>query len=509
MTNTDSLSSFNTIENASDLYAHLRRTRPRTRRDLKNYVKVFLGIDVPDTKICPEHNSPMDYLWYTYHESSFANGESNHKPQIPNHKPRTTNNDAIIWANRAGGKTELAAIATLADCVFKPGCQVRILGGSGEQAGRMYEYLTGFLNTGFEQFLAGPVLKDKCHFTNGSAVEVLTQSATSVRGQHVHKLRCDELELFDEDVFAAAKFTTHSTAGITAAMEMISTMHRPFGLMQRVVSSAGRFGTPIFKWCVWEVIERCTDRSCSRCPLWPDCGGKAKKAVGYLKIDDCITQMRRASRAAFEAEMLCKKPSLENVVFDEFEPAVHVQSIDYNPALPLYRALDFGFVNPFVCLWIQVDDAGLVRVIDEYVRSRATIDVHAEEIKSRTPIPEEQLAGTFCDPAGKSVNDVTGSSAVRELRALGIVTRFRRSSVLEGIELIRRAIRSGDGRSSLIISPRCQRLIEAMQCYHYPEFGSSADELPLKDGLYDHPIDALRYFFVNYNRPSKTTSRRY
>jgi len=421
----------------------------------------------------------------------------------------TKNADCIIWANRAGGKTELAAVATLLDCLFKSNCQVRILGGSGEQAGRMYEYLMGFLNHGFEQFLAGPVRKAKCRFINGSSVEVLTQSATSVRGQHIQKLRCDELELFDEDVFAAAKFTTHSTPGVTAAMELISTMHQPYGLMQKVVSSAPKFGTPIFKWCIWEVIEKCIDRSCSQCPLWPDCQGKAKAANGYLKIDDCITQMRRASRAGWEAEMLCKRPSRQNVVFDEFDPAVHVQPLDYDPNLPLYRALDFGFVNPFVCLWIQVDGAGIVRVIDEYVRSRATIDVHAEQIRNRTPVPEEQVTATFCDPAGKSVNDVTGTSVVRELRALGIAVRFKRSGILEGIELIRRAIRSGDGQSTLIISPRCPRLIEAMECYHYPESGSSAGELPLKDGLYDHPIDALRYFFVNHNHPVKTNTRRY
>jgi len=155
-----------------------------------------------------------------------------------------------------------------------------------------------------------------------------------------------------------------------------------------------------------------------------------------------------------------------------------------------------------------VDDTGIVRVIDEYIRTRATIDVHAGEIKSRTPVSEERVAATFCDPAGAGVNDVTGTSVVRELRTLGIMVRFRRSGILEGIELIRRAIRSGEGQSTLIISPRCQRLIEALQCYHYSQSGS-AGELPLKDGLYDHPIDALRYFFVNYNRPTKTTTRRY
>lgn len=491
------------IEKAAQIYAELRRTRPSKRRDLKNYVKVFLGIDIPNRKICPYHNSPMDYLWHCF-SADFPNLRGT------SHERRATKNaDCIIWANRAGGKTELAAVATLMDCIFKPNCQVRILGGSGEQAGRMYEYLTGFLHNGFEQFLAGPVFKAKCRFTNGSAVEVLTQSPTSVRGQHVQKLRCDELELFDEDVFAAAKFTTQSTENLTAAMELISTMHRPYGLMQKAVSSAPQFGTPVFKWCIWEVIEKCTDRNCSQCPLLDDCQGKAKVADGYLKIDDCITQMHRASRAGWEAEMLCIKPSRENVVFDEFDPNIHIQPVDYDPNIPLYRALDFGFVNPFVCLWIQVDGTGIVRVIDEYIRTRATIDVHAGEIKSRTPVPEEQVAATFCDPAGAGVNDVTGTSVVRELRTLGIMVRFRQSGILEGIELIRRAIRSGDGQSTITISPKCQRLIEAMQCYHYPQFGSIDSELPLKDGLYDHPIDALRYFFINYNRPTKTTTRRY
>jgi hypothetical protein len=484
---------------AGALYERLRRVRPQTREDLKNYVKVFLGIDVPDRCICPDHRSPLDYLWH-----GFSADFPQPRAAGPHHA------DAVVWANRAGGKTELAAVATLLDGIFKPNCQIRILGGSGEQSGRMYEYLVAFLQKGFEGFLSDRIRKDRCRFANGSSVEVLTQSATSVRGQHVQKLRCDEVELFDEEVFSAAKFTTQSKNDVTAGMELISTMHRPYGIMQREVSAAAGAGVPIFKWCIWETIEKCTGRNCSRCPLWGDCRGRAKAACGYLQIDDCITQMRRSSRAGWEAEMLCIKPSLENVVFGEFDPAIHVKAVDYHASLPLYRALDFGFVNPFVCLWIQVDEEGRVRVIDEYVRSRATIDVHAEQMKARTPGTEEQVTATFCDPAGTSQSDITGTSVVRELRGLGIATRCRRSGVLEGIELIRRAIRSGDGSSSLVISPRCPRLIEAMQCYHYPDSGRAASgELPFKDGVHDHPIDALRYFFSNYYRSSRATTRRY
>jgi hypothetical protein len=51
-----------------------------------------------------------------------------------------------------------------------------------------------------------------------------------------------------------------------------------------------------------------------------------------------------------------------------------------------------------------------------------------------------------------------------------------------------------------------------------PSFGEQTEEnldvgenseLPVKDGVYDHPIDALRYFFVNYKNRGKTISRRY
>jgi hypothetical protein len=488
------------VTGVARLYESLRRTKPTTKQDLKNYIKVFLGIDVPDKKICPEHNNPLDYLWHSFN-SDFTN-------------PKPANADCIVWANRGGGKTDLAAVATLLDCVFKPDCQVRILAGSEDQAGRMYQYLTGFLRNGFDKFLVGPVRKAGCQFLNGSAVDVLTQSQASVRGQHIQKLRCDEVELFDPDVFNAAKFTTQSLESIIAAMESISTMHKPYGLMQKLVSSilslpSSVLRPPIFKWCVWETIEKCVDRNCSQCPLWGDCAGKAKQADGYLKIDDCITQMRRSSRPGWEAEMLCLKPNLENVVFDQFDHTIHIRPVDYDPNLPLYRSLDFGFANPFVCLWLQVDTEGVVRVIDEYVRSRVTIDAHAAELKTRTPGGESRVVATFCDPAGAGANDVTGTSAVRELRSLGINVRYRRSGITEGIELIRRAIRAGDGKSRLVISPQCPRLIEALTCYHYPD-SQTDNELPLKDGLYDHPIDALRYFFINHaGNTAKSITRRY
>jgi hypothetical protein len=62
------------IEKVSDVYSKLRRKAPATKNDLKNYIKVFLGVNIPDRKICAEHSSPMDYLFH--HQSSFIHHRS-------------------------------------------------------------------------------------------------------------------------------------------------------------------------------------------------------------------------------------------------------------------------------------------------------------------------------------------------------------------------------------------------------------------------------------------------
>jgi hypothetical protein len=491
---------------AAEVPGAVREVPPATRDELRRYVQDHLGVEVPDRRICPGHSSPMDYLWHSFSvdfPGCTAAGGLNAGPQV-------RSGDAIVWANRGGGKTRMAAVATLLDALFKPHCQIRILGGSGEQSLRMYEYLAAFTQQSCPESLAEPLRKGRCRFTTGAAVEVLKQSATSVRGTHVQKLRCDEVELFRDEVFAAAKFTTLSTDQIVAAMELISTMHRPYGLMQREVAAAAGAGVPVFQWCVWETIEKCVGRTCSQCSLWGDCQGRASAACGYLKIDDCITQMRRSSRAGWEAEMLCIRPARDNVVFGEFDLDTHVRPVDYDPGLPLYRSLGFGFVHPFVCLWIQVDPEGTVRVIDEYVRRQATLACHAAVIKTRTPCPEERVAATFCDPAGQGRSQSTGLRLIDELRSFGILTKYRRSEIVEGLELIRRAIRSGDGRSSLVISPTCPRLIEALRCYHYRDAArAGGSEEPVKDGVSDHPIDTLRYFFINHRHGKPTRIRRY
>ncbi len=473
------------------LAAALLGARPRSRATLRRFVRTVYGLDIPARAVCPGHAAPLDYL-----EQSFL------------HPGR----DLVVWACRGGAKTRLGAIATHLDAVFRPGCQTRILGGSLEQSEKMYAYLSAVWEGAAADALARPPTAKRTALANGSAVEVLTQSARAVRGLRVHRLRCDEVDEFSPEVWQAAQFVTQSGRDghgepLAAQLEAFSTMHRPAGPMAALVDRAGGPGPRLLAWCLWEVIERCgPDRSCSRCPLWADCGGRARQAAGYLAIDDAVAQCRRASRRAWETEMLCLRPSGEGLVFPEFDPAVHVAPVRWDGALPLYRGLDFGYANPFVCLWVQVrgaeagaprgrgpDLSGVqVRVLAEYVARERPIADHARAMADRDPGP---VARTYGDPAGWQRSDVTGTGPCHELGRLGIRVRTPRAGVLEGIELIRRLLkpRPAGGGPGLVVDPSCTWLVRALGTYHWQEAPSGVRrEVPAKDGA-DHPMDALRY----------------
>ena len=466
-----------TERNTVAVIERMRACRPRSEAELGAYVQAFLGLQVPSVRICEGHDSPLDYLAFaTLHQQE-------------------SRGDRVVWANRGGGKTQLAAVASLLDCVFLPDCAVRILGGSEEQSQRMYGYLKGSLELGFARYLGAKVTARGCEFRNGSDVQVLAQSHRSVRGHHVQRLRCDEVELFDPEVWQAAQLITQSRSGIPARLEALSTMHRPAGLMHEIITGAADSGIRKFQWCLWEVIQRCVGRSCSQCCLWEDCRGRAQQGRGYYAIDDAIAQKRRASEFTWRAEMLCRTPQLHDVVFAEFDPAVHVRPMSYDPNLPLYRTIDFGFSNPLACLFIQVDADDNVRVIDEHLKSHTTLAEHARLIKARYPHPVE---ATYCDPAGRSRQEITGTAATQELAALGMPTRSRPSRILEGVGLIRDFLAPADGPPRLYVAGRCEQLIRALQALRYArESGGVLSELPEKDGVHDHVVDALRYFFVN------------
>jgi hypothetical protein len=166
--------------------------------------------------------------------------------------------------------------------------------------------------------------------------------------------------------------------------------------------------------------------------------------------------------------------------------------------------VDFGFVNPFVCLWIVVTQEGEIHVIDEHVRRENVLHEHLVEMEGRRWGRARWIG---CDPAGSGKNDQTATSNIELLRRRGYRVRTSGSRIVDGIEKIRAALQPAAASPLLFVHRRCEQLIKALECYHYNP--AARGENPEKDGVHDHLIDALRYFFVNRGRGEAVGGRRY
>jgi hypothetical protein len=271
--------------------------------ELLDFVEVFWGVCIPKAKVCPEHSPPAEYIAAAFFEEVL---------------------DCVCWANRSGGKTFNGALVTWLDSVFKTGCETKILGGSGEQSLRMYEHMKGFITPPFQHLVEGEALRTRTHLVNGSNIQILTASTKSVRGPHPQKLKLDEVDEFKDRIYEAALLIPKSARGIRAGVQIYSTMHKAYGLMNRVITEAAESGYRVFKWCVFDVMERCDGRDCDTCELWEDCEGRAQQADGFYPIEDAISARRKVSRETWESEMLCKMPSQEGLIYKEFDLSVHV-----------------------------------------------------------------------------------------------------------------------------------------------------------------------------------------
>ncbi|MEC9373938.1 MAG: hypothetical protein VYC34_08845, partial [Planctomycetota bacterium] len=468
----------------------IRDVRPETPEQLHRWLSLVLNLSIPAAPLIPSHSAPFHYLCHAFFEDK--------PPSIPR--------DCVVWAPRAGGKTFLGALATALDLLFKPGIEVRILAGSLEQSTRMHDHLRALFHSPLlSPFLDGPVTRRRLRLTNGSTAhqrsvaELLAQSETSVRGARPQKLRCDEVELFKPEVWRAAQLMprTRNCGGITAhaAVECFSTLHKPVGLMADLVASChpdaeGGPARTLFRWSVIDVLENCPPhRDCKTCPLLEDCDSRAKEARGHITIEDAIAMKRRVSNDTWQSEMLCIRPARQDLVFPEFNPELHVVHDDPPPTsgVPLC-AMDFGFRSPAVILWANLDDDGVLRILDEHVRGGVPIQRHIETLRAA---PWPRPAWIAIDPAGTQTSDQTATSNAAILRRASYSLRIRRLPLHHGLSAIRARLDPAAGGPTLFIHARCKKLIAAFQQYRWPPENPFASN-PVKDGA-DHPIDALRY----------------
>ncbi|MBL8763456.1 MAG: hypothetical protein JNM07_04220 [Phycisphaerae bacterium] len=322
---------------------------PRNEDELHAWLIRALRVHVPRRGLA-DGDGPFEYLAHAFFEGR-PPGRRAGSPAAPGGREARPG-DCVVWANRGGGKTFLAAVATVLDLVFKKGIEVRLLGGSLEQSRRMHEHLSRLLRMKELAADVGP-LKPKITargavLANRSRAEVMAQSERSVRGTRVQKVRCDEADLFQPDVWHAVQLTTRSIdlAGpwgdsVLGSVEALSTMHRPMGLMRSIVRACetpavaldplggGEPARRLIRWGVTDVLEPCpATRSCQRCCLWDECLGRAKgrapEQAGHVRIDDAAAMKTRVPLEVWRSEMLCLGVSRGSCVYPDFDRKEHV-----------------------------------------------------------------------------------------------------------------------------------------------------------------------------------------
>jgi len=164
------------------------------------------------------------------------------------------------------------------------------------------------------------------------------------------------------------------------------------------------------------------------------------------------------------------------------------------------RAIDFGYTDPFVVLWIAEDEDRRLYVYREFYRRKMLMADVVREI-AKVEGWETESTGTggagirlAGEPTRDPIHGATyadwAASGRAELRAMGISTRKADKDILGGIRTVAGMLRvRGDGRPRLHISPACSNLIREFGVYQWDRRA----EKP-KEGHDDHALDALRYY---------------
>lgn len=480
----------------------------RSRSDIWLAVYQRFGVKLPHKAFTPGHSTPLDFVSDAYL-----------RPDV----------DCAAWACRSGGKTLAASI--LAALEFRRdanlGLSARVLAGSEHQATNLYGYWRNWCYRSLADLLHGEPQQKLTSIGRGT-FEILAASQKRVRGPKVQRLFEDELDEIDPEVDAAAAGMIASREGMPGRTVYTSTWHRVDGPMARLMDG-GANGVRIYRWNLWEALAKCPrerhddGRGCSACPLCEPCMAKAREldpgarvgiaasGTGLYQIDDAAKAFQKVGVATWESEYLCLRPSVEGLVYQDFNPQVH--GIDAAPdGLTVFRSIDWG-LGCFVCLWIgESRSTGTHYVLDTYEAREGTIPQHVAYIKRHRL---QDVKATYCDPAGVSRNDQTGKSNVEVFREAGIRCEYTTAPSLRdvhnGIRLVRDALRPASGLPRLrYVRSNGNRAFErSMQSYRNRKVNNVWIDDPADPQEFEHVPDALRYYFVNRTVPRAVGVRGY
>lgn len=199
--------------------------------------------------------------------------------------------------------------------------------------------------------------------------------------------------------------------------------------------------------------------------------------------------------------------SRRGAVYKDWRKKLHVvEPFEFPKDTYRARAIDFGYVNAFVCLWagrmprdIQHGERTITKgtwvFYDEHYEAERLLGYHASRIKDRA----WQYGNAFYGPcyADHDAQDAA------ELRAHGVATVPANKDVWGGIELIQKLLMpNAVGCPGILVTSNCENLIREFPAYRYPEGTKINNPRELPVAKADHALDAARYLCFSEHKRS-------
>lgn len=190
--------------------------------------------------------------------------------------------------------------------------------------------------------------------------------------------------------------------------------------------------------------------------------------------------------------------SREGLVYDIFDRSIHVIRREQMPVLQTrFRAIDFGFSNPFVTQWWGLDNDGRMYLYREIYYTQRTVKVHSLQINGLSG--SETITATVAD------HDAEDRATLRENEIDSVPAK---KAIRPGIDaVIERLKVQGDGKprlflveDSLVEEDRTLRerglptcALEEFGSYAWPKSKPDRNDNEVPVDAYNHSLDALRY----------------
>lgn len=534
----------------------------QTKDELSQFIQLFFGLHLPDHTVSRyADTNPLDIIWKVYDICVNKNNPDDIE-------------ELLYVAGRGSGKTLGMAIVELLVMLHdaRDVCHVgailtqakrcyeyqtkfmlspRIRPILEDKTVAQEERVLQKLNMEKSMFLV-----DDEHVT----LEVLPCTLKACNGPHVPLVVTDEIDTVSGEGLKAFKEISGmlDSKGDKRALRVgISTRKSRYGLMNKMIEDAEQAGRHVFRWTAFEFTKRCPDErsgikptasyhiqdtmeviaeaeylqkdpkkqkeyerhimpgeKCLTCPAAAICLGDAKnqtsKSTMLKPVSELIQKVRSEGADWALAQLMNLKPSVEGIIYKEFEEKKHVN--DWNQMwfkltgteypglcnhdafvkkchamnLPCYGGVDWGWSNPNTVVYFFVDKRDNIYIVRADGMTYFSQPEWVHYIKNKYH---------YMYKCQLYFPDVADQGAVTEMKKAGLaVSAENDKNINTGIQVIKKLLRvpgSQDTRLH-VAKETCGPIINEFLTYH---FKTAADgtitEMP--DTADDHWLDALRY----------------